>query len=176
MTARLDCPDAAAIEAVLERAGDPPADWKELLDEFAAAPAFERWQELMRFVPDEHFYQRHRKSIRYLRRRGVEPNLLFRCASTPLSPEAIELVEDGLVAVETILARGEGSPARATFLGLAAEAAYLAGDLLGAIRLLRESMACETELVAAFPHIVFVRERASEEEQAALDRAGIPRH
>ena len=170
-----DCPDAAEIEAILERAGAPPEDWKEQLDQFVAAPSYERWQDLIRFVPEEHLYQRFRNSIRYLRKRGVEPNLLFRCASTPLSSEAIELVEDGLVAVETILARGDGSPARATFAGLAAEAAFLAGDLLGTIRLLRESMACETDLCSPLPHIAFVRERASEADHAVLDRAGIPR-
>ena len=91
------------------------------------------------------------------------------------SQEAIELVQDGLVSVETIRARGEGSPARATFAGLAAEAAFLAGDLLGTIRLLRESMACQTDLCSPLPHIAFVRERAAEADHAALDRAGIPR-
>lgn len=173
--AKPDCADAEEIEAILDRAGDPPADWKAQLDQFADAPSFERWQELMRFVPDDSFYQRHRNSIRYLRKRGVEPNLLFRCASVPLSQEAIELVEDGLVSVETILARGERSPALATFTGLAAEAAFLAGDLLGTIRLLRESMSCETDLCSPLPHIWFVRQRASESDHAALDRAGIPR-
>jgi hypothetical protein len=173
--AQPDCPDAAEIEAILDRAGDPPAEWKAQLDAFADVPSFERWQELMRFVPDELFYQRYRNSVRYLRKRGVEPNLLFRCASAPLSQEAIELVEDGLVSVETILARAEGSPARATFTGLAAEAAFLAGDLLGTIRPLRESMACQTELCSPLPHVAFVRERATDADHAALDRAGIPR-
>jgi hypothetical protein len=97
------------------------------------------------------------------------------CAADPgLSPDAIELVKDGAVSVESILQCSEGSPARATFTGLAAEAAFLAGDLLGMIGLLRESMACETDLCSPLPHIVFVRERASEWEHAALDGAGIP--
>ncbi len=174
--ARPDCPDAPEIESIIESAGDPPADWKALLDDFAAAPSFERWRELMRFVPEDFVYQRHRNSIRYLRRRGVDSNLLFRCAAHPgLTADAIELVEDGMVSVETIRARGEGSPARATFAGLAAEAAFLAGDLLGTIRLLRESMVCQTDLCSPLPHVAFIREHASETDHAALDRAGIPR-
>ena len=173
--AKPDCPNVAEIEAILDRAGDPPPDWKAQLDEFAAAPSLERWRDLMRFVPEELFYQRYRNSLRYLRKRGVDADLLFRCATAlGLSSEASELVEDGLVSVETILQRAEGTPARATFVGLAAEAAFLAGDMLGTIRLLRESIACETDLCAAFPHIIFVRERASEAQCAALDRAGIP--
>ena len=171
-----NCPDAAEIEAILERAGDPPDDWRAQLDDFAAAPSFERWRELMRFIPDDLVYQRHRNAIPYLLQRGLDGDLLFRCAAHPgLIPDAIELVEAGAVSVETILARGEGSLARATFTGLAAEAAFLDGDLLGTIRLLRESMACQTELCSTLPHIAFVRKRASDADHSALDRAGIPR-
>jgi len=36
-------------------------------------------------------------------------------------------------------------------------------------------MAYETDLCSPLPHIAFVRERASESDHAALDRAGIPR-
>lgn len=46
-------------------------------------------------------------------------------------------------------------------------------DFLGAVRLLRESKACETEWCPVFPHIFFVRERASASELEALDRAGL---
>jgi hypothetical protein len=45
-----DCPDAAEVEAILERAGAPPEDWKEQLDQFVAAPSYERWQGLIRFI------------------------------------------------------------------------------------------------------------------------------
>jgi hypothetical protein len=170
-----DCQDAEAIEAILERASEPPEDWKAQLDDFAREPSLERWKDLMRFVPDELLYQRLRNSIRYLRKRGVDANVLFRCAADPgIVPDAIELVEEGLVSVETIVARGEGSPAWATFAGLAAQAAFLAGDLLGTIRFLRESIANESEWCSPLPHIVFVRDRASDEDHAALDRAGIP--
>jgi hypothetical protein len=47
--------DAAEIEAILERAGDSTEDWNVRLDDVAAAPSFERWRELMRFVPAEDF-------------------------------------------------------------------------------------------------------------------------
>ena len=172
-----DCPDAAAIEALLDRCSDPPEDWQELLDAFAAAPSVEGWRDLMRFVPLELSYQRHRNGIREMRRRGIDPNIVFLCAcSVGMTPEAIELVEQGGVRVETIVARaGEAGDARATYLGLAAEAAYLAGDLLGAIGLLRESLACENEWCIALPHIAFIGERATPEEHEALDRAGIGR-
>ena len=78
--------------------------------------------------------------------------------------------------VDTILARADDSGrARGAYIGLAAQAAYLAGDLVGTIRLLRDAMASETEWISAVPHVWFIRERASESEHEALDRAGIPR-
>lgn len=154
------CPDAAKIEELLDRCSAPPDDWKVLLAQFAAAPSLERWRDLMRFVPLDLFYQRHRNGIRYLRGRGVEPNLLFLCAcSAGMTPDAIELVEEGLVRVDTILSRADDAAgARGAYIGLAAQAAYLAGDL-----------------VSAEPHVWFIRERATESEHEALDRAGIPR-
>jgi hypothetical protein len=57
---------------------------------------------------------------------------------------------------------------------LAAEAAFLAGDMLGAVRLLRESLANENEWCSALPHVIFIRERATDEQKNLLDRAGIP--
>lgn len=172
-----DCPDAERIEEILDRCSDPPADWKERLDEFAAAPSLERWRDLMRFVPEESFYQRYRNSLRYLRKRGVEPNLLFLCAChLSVTSEAIELVESGEVSVDTILGRGaEAGAARGTYLGLAAQAAYLSGDLVGTIRILRDAIAAETDWISALPHVWFIRQRASDAEHEALDRAGIPR-
>jgi hypothetical protein len=173
---RENCPDAAQIEEILERCSEPPADWKNVLDRFAENPTVERWHELMQFVPDDLLYQRLRNGVRYLRKRGVDPNVLFGCACVMgMTPDAIELVDDGLVSVETIMARAdEAGPARGAYVGLAAQSAYLNGDFLGAVRLLRESLANETEWITALPHIWFIRERASDEENAALDRAGIP--
>ena len=51
----------------------------------------------------------------------------------------------------------------------------LAGDMVGTVRLLRDAIAAETEWISAAPHVWFIRERASEAEHEALDRAGIPR-
>jgi len=172
-----DCPDADTIEEILDRCSAPPDDWNDRLDRFAEDPSLEAWRDLMRFVPEDLFYQRHRNSIRYLRKRGVDPNVLFLCACHHgLTPDAIALVEEGLVRVDTILTRADDAGrARGAYVGLAAQAAYLAGDIVGTIRLLRDAMASETEWISAVPHVWFIRERASESEHEALDRAGIPR-
>ena len=174
--ARPECPDADKLEELLDTLSETPEDWLELLDQFCAAPSLDRWRELMQFVPPELIYLRQRSAVRHLRKRGVEGNLLFLCACEwGLTPDAIELVEEGLVRPETLIERGErAGGARATYFGLAAEAAYLAGDFLGTIRLLRESIQHESEWCSALPHIAFIRERASKNENEALDRAGIP--
>jgi hypothetical protein len=106
----------------------------------------------------------------------VEGDSLFRCASEfGLTPDLIELVEYGCFAVGTIVERAARSGrARTTYIGLAAEAAFLAGDMLGAVRLLRDSLANENEWCSALPHVCFIRERASPEQTALLDRASIP--
>jgi hypothetical protein len=130
----------------------------------------------MRFAPPEYLYQRTRDAIRRLRKLGVDGDSLFRCASEfGLTPDLIELVEDGCVAVATIVERAARSGgARTTYIGLAAEAAFLAGDMLGTVRLLRESLAHENEWCTALPHVCFIRERATDEQKNLLDRAGIP--
>jgi len=172
---RDDCADADEIEQCLEAIDEAPEEWREQLAAMAADPSVERFEELMRFVPIELTYQRLRNAIRRLKKLGVDPNLLFQCATNMgLTPEAIELVEEGLVTPETILARARGSAARTTYVGLAAEATYLRGDLVSTIRYLREAVQHETELCTALPHIYFVREQASPEVNAILDRAGIP--
>ncbi len=171
-----DCPDAAELDGVLTRLAATPAGWAESLVEFAKSPSLERWRELMRFVPPEYAYQRQRETVRRLRSLGVGGDLLFKCASAyGLTPDLIELVEDGHVAVETLVERAARSgQAKATYLGLAAEAAFLSGDMVGTVRLLRESIACENEWCCALPHVFFIRERASIDQKDLLDRAGIP--
>ncbi|MBI3042149.1 MAG: hypothetical protein HYY78_04900 [Betaproteobacteria bacterium] len=72
------------------------------------------------------------------------------------------------------LARPDCKGAKATYFGLAAEAAFLAGDMLGTARLMRESMAHENEWCLALPQVFFIRERASSGQNELLDRAGIP--
>ena len=174
---RPDCLDAAELEAALARIAASPPGWAEALASFAESPSPEAWCELMRFVPPEYAYQRMRDTIRRLRKLGVDGDRLFRYASEHgLTPDLIELVEDGCVAVETIVERANRcGDARATYIGLAAEAAFLAGDMLGTVRLLRESIACENAWCSAFPHVFFIRERASPDQNDLLDRAGIPR-
>ena len=174
--ARPGCPDAEELEAALTRVAAAPPGWGEALAGFASAPSPEAWRELMRFVPSQYAYQRQREAVRRLRSLGVDGDMLFRCASEyGLTPDLIELVEDGCVAVSTIVERATRSGgAKATYLGLAAEAAFLAGDMLGTVRLLRESLAHENEWCTALPHVCFIRERATDEQKNLLDRGGIP--
>ena len=174
--ARPGCPDAEELEAALARVAAAPPGWGEALAGFASAPSPEAWRELLRFAPPAYIYQRTRDAIRHLRKLGVDGDSLFRCASEyGLTPDLIELVEDGCVAVSTIVERAARSGgAKATYFGLAAEAAFLAGDMVGTVRLLRQSIAHENEWCTALPHVFFIRERASPEQKDVLDRAGIP--
>jgi len=173
--AREECPDADEIEQCLDDIDEAPDEWRQQLAAMAAAPSVERFEELMRFVPPELIYQRLRNALRKLKKLGVDGNVLFQCATNiGMTPEAIELVEEGLVEPETILERGQSSPARTTYAGLAAEATFLRGDLVSTIRYLRDALQHETDLCTALPHIYFVREQASPEVNAMLDRAGIP--
>ncbi|HEX8152363.1 MAG TPA: hypothetical protein VF698_04515, partial [Thermoanaerobaculia bacterium] len=173
--ARPDCQDAAEIREVLDSLDEAPPEWLAALDEFALAPSLTRWRDLMRFVPEDLLYQRIRNSIKRLRDRNVDPDVLFLCAcDTGMTPDAIALVEEGLVSVETIVKRSKkAGGAKTTYLGLAAIAAFLRGDMADCIRLLRESIAHQTALVAAFPHIAFIEENATPEQRAALEQAGI---
>lgn len=175
--ARPDCPNAEELEAALARVAAAPPGWGEALACFTSAPSPEAWRALMRFAPPEYLYQRTRDAIYRLRKLGVDGDSLFRCASEyGLTPDLIELVEDGRVAAQTVAERAARSgDAKATYLGLAAEAAFLAGDMLGAVRLLRESIVHENEWCSVYPHVFFILERASPEQQDLLDRAGIPR-
>lgn len=172
-----DCPDQREIEALLDQLDRAPAGWDEALQELASNPTLAGWEGLMRFNPGDLTHNRQRNALRKLSGYGVDPNLLFRFATQlGITPEAIGLVEEGLVTVETILARNEESTgAQAFFLGLAAEAAFLRGDMIGTIRFLKQAYSRENEWCAPEFAVFFVRERASEEQQAALDNAGIPR-
>ena len=173
--AREDCADAGEIEQLLDGIDEASDEWRAQLEAMAAAPSVERFEELMRFVPPELIYQRLRNALRRLKKLGVDGNILFQCATNiGMTPEAIELVEEGLVEPEVIVERARGSAARATYIGLAAEATFLRGDLVSTIRHLRDALQHETELCTALPHIYFVREQASPEVNAMLDRAGIP--
>lgn len=172
-----DYPDRREIEAVLDMLDRAPAGWDEALQELARNPTLEGWEALMRFNPGELAYNRQRNALRKLRGYGVDANLLFRFATQlGITPEAIELVEGGFVTPETIIARNEESKgAQAFFLGLAAEAVFLRGDMVGTIRYLRQAYSRENEWCAPDFAVFFIRERASEEQKTLLDNAGIPR-
>lgn len=174
---RPDCPDRREIEAILDQLDRAPAGWEEALQQLARNPTLEGWEALMRFNPGDLAYNRQRNALRKLRGYGVDASLLFRFATQlGITPEAMELVEDGLVTPKTILKRSEESTgAQAYFLGLAAEAVFLRGDMIGTVRLLRQAYSRENESCAPDFAVFFIRERASEEQHAALDNAGIPR-
>lgn len=170
------CVDGAEIERILYQLDQAPADWDETLCTFALDPSVDGWRELMRFVPADVYYQRLRNSLRKLRLLGVDTNILFLCAcELGMTPDAIALVEEGLVRSEVVEQRAAtAGGAKATYYGLAGTAAYLAGDMIGAIRLLRESAAHQNEWCSPLPHVYFIRERGSAEDNALLDSAGIP--
>jgi hypothetical protein len=121
---------------------------------------------------------RTRNALRFLIDIGVDGDILFQCATDAgVTPDAIELVEKGLVAPSTVVARSNrGSPvARGPWLGLAARAALARGDKLGTARWLRAAYACAHP---SFPPDLDMREirgAADAELHAMLDRAGIPR-
>lgn len=176
--AHKDCRDRAELEALLLSIGEPPSGWVDAVGAFAANPSVSEWEKLMRFTPAESFYQRSRNTLQMLMRMDVDHEVLFRCATHyGILPDAIELVDTGRVAPETVLERGEQGPvhARGLWFGLAARAAFARGNRLGTVRFLRE--AC---LVAhpAFPptlDVAFIRADADRELNDMLDRAGVSR-
>jgi hypothetical protein len=174
--AKPDCPDAAALRELLSSLSSPPEGWGEALVEFARSPSAAGWLELLRFVPGENLFLRVRDAIGRLRTLGVDGDTIFRCASeSGMTPDLIELVEEGEVSVKTLVERAaRAGGAKTVYLGLAAVAAFLAGDFIGTVRLLREARAHENDLVTALPQIMFIRERATPEQIEMLNRAGIP--
>jgi hypothetical protein len=169
------CADREALEVVLQEIGSAPDGWLEALVEFARAPAEERWAELMRFVPEEVFYQRLRNTIDALLRLGCEGNTLFRCATRiGMTSDVFDLATSGTVDPEVIEERGAGSPARSVWLGLAAQAAFARGDRFAVIRYLRDATRAE-DAVGAWASIAEIRELADDALNEELDRVGIPR-
>jgi len=174
-----NCPDRAAVEALLNIAGRPPEGWAEAVAAFAESPSVAGWEELFRFTPDDVFYIQVRNTVQILLRLGVEPNMLFLCATRyGLVPDAIGLVQDGLVDPETVLQRAESASreARGLWLGLAAEAAFSRGDRERAAFLLAKAF---TESSAGFEphaHAMAIRELADETMHRLLDSVNIPRY
>jgi hypothetical protein len=170
-----DCPDAEELRAVLAGLSSPPVGWDEALAEFAKSPSAERWNDLMRFIPEELFYLRMRDIVGRLSQLGVDGDTIFTYASeVGLTPDLIELVEQRCVSVKVLEQRAaRAGGAKTTYFGLAAQAAFLQGDLLGTVRLLRLSLAQENEWCSVLPHVTFIRDRASPQQTELLERSGV---
>jgi hypothetical protein len=172
-----DCEDRDAIQALLRGLGRPPDGWDDAVAAFAARPSVEAWERLMTFCPPDVFYQRARNTLQALVGLGVDGDVLFRCATRyGTTPEAIELVDRGLVDPETCVRRGdEGTTeARGLWLGLAAQAAFARGDRFGTVRLLREAYRVADPAFPPIGSMLSIREQADDALREMLDRAGVP--
>lgn len=129
----------------------------------------------MRFVPAEVFYQRLRNTFATLMRLGCDGNMLFRCTEKlGVTSDMFDLAASGTVDPELIEERGAGSPARAAWLGLAAQAAFARGDHFAVVRYLREASRDPND-VLLWASISEIREAADEPLNEELDRVGVPR-
>jgi hypothetical protein len=173
--AKPDCPDAEKLRAVLAGLSSPPTGWDEALAGFARSPSAEHWSDLMRFIPEDLFHLRMRDIVGRLLQLGLDGDTIFSYASdVGLTPDLIELVEQGRVSIKALEQRAaRAGGAKTTYFGLAAQAAFLQGDMLGTVRLLRLSLAQENEWCSALPHVRFIRDRASSEQAQLLERSGV---
>jgi hypothetical protein len=170
-----DCPDRAEIEAILRTIASEPDGWDEALRNFAQNPSEERWEELMRFVPEDVFYQRLRTTVPLLMRLRCDGNVLFRCASRlGLTPDLFDLAASGTVDPATIENRARESPASSAWLGLAAQAAFARGDRFGCMRYLRDAVSDDEQAFFAWASISEIRRIADEQFNAELDKLGVP--
>lgn len=174
--AKPDCSDAAELKTVLASVSSPPSGWDEALAGFARAPSADSWRDLIRFIPEDSLYLRLRDVVGRLRELGLDGDTIFEYASeVGLTPDLIELVEQGGVSVRTLEQRAAlAGGAKTTYFGLAAQSAFLQGDILGTVRLLRQSLAYENDWCSTYTHMAFIRERATPAQTEILDRAGIP--
>jgi len=171
-----DCIDREALEAAIAQAANTSDDWVRAIEEFAQHPSEERWEELMRFVPDEDHYQRLRHTIALLQSLQCDGNILFECATkNGMTPDAFDLARSGTVDPEVIEARGDGSEARPAWLGLAAQAAFARNDRWSTLRYLREASQYGESSVLAWTSISEIRREADDDLNEELDRVGVPR-
>jgi len=181
MTARLalhmdDCPDREALEATLLESSCAPEGWLEALEIFAQSPSEERWQDLMRFVPEDVFYQRLRNTVMLLMKLGCDGNILFRCATRlGITSDVFDLAASGTVDPDVIVERGSESPARAMWLALAAHASFVRGDRWNTVRLLREAFSDEETAFLAWASTSEIRLEADDSLNDELDKVGVPR-
>jgi hypothetical protein len=171
-----DCTDRDELEAAIATIANPSDEWLTAIEEFAKHPSEERWDELMRFVPVEERYQRLRHTIALLHSLQCDGNMLFRCATkTGMTPDVFDLARSGMVDPDVIEARGEGSPARPAWLGLAALAAFTRNDRWSTLRYLREASQYGESSALSWASISEIRRVADEELNEELDRVGVPR-
>lgn len=170
-----ECIDAEEIEAILALIESTPAGWSESIERFAEKPSEEHWSAIVRFAPEERIYDWTRKAWRDLRRKNCDPNAMIRFATqTGITPDAMELVEEGGVSPETLIERGSQKGAAKSFwLGLAAQAAYLQGEKFRAVSLLREAVGAESDFSTPMGSIWFLREQEDPELEAMMKSAGV---
>lgn len=164
--------DREELLALLHEITSAPTGWATALETFAAAPSDAAWDELMRFVPEDVFYQRLKYTVLVLIGLGCDGDILFRCVSRiGMLPELYDLADSGTVDPETIVQRATGSPAEAAWLGLAAKAAFARGDRAATTRYLWR--ASQLDPIFAYAAIAEIRHAADAELNAELDRAGV---
>ena len=148
--------------------------WEESLDAFVANPSIEAWDNMMRFCPLKVHYQRVKNTLRTLKARGVDPNLLFILGSKDgLLPEAIGWAEEGLVDPETILAQEKtmhSDEMRGTLLGLAAHAYFHRGDRFNTVRYLKEAVALSDMVLFT---VEYIEDNADPELREMMKKAGL---
>lgn len=133
--------DAAAIERLLEAHESVPAGWHAAIAAFKSDPSDESWRSLIAFAGADEIYRWTRRAYRDLRKLGCDANEMIRYMSrSGITPDVMELVENGEVAPQTLIDRAHEEGAATSFwLGLAAEAAYLDGDRFRAVSLMRDA-------------------------------------
>lgn len=169
-----ECADAADIERRLAEIESAPNGWSEAIDSFINAPSEESWRSILRFAPEERVYDWARKAFRDCRRKGCDPSALIRFGTLlGILLDAIELVDDGVVDPEVLIERAEvPGAARSFWLGLAAQATFLRGDLFGTIALLRQAQN-SGEYALAIGSVFFISSRADEEMRVMMEKAGV---
>jgi hypothetical protein len=165
-----------ALEGVLAEAAHAPDRWREAVADFAGEPTDERWRALFLFTPPEHRQERVRYTIRLLLAMGIAADQVFDFVALDDTPtDAVEMVDKGLVAAARVEGRAKRDPPhrQPPWLGLAARAACLHGDRLGAVRLLREAIRLGSSPNVVESDLRFVRNRADAMLRQMLDGAGL---
>ncbi len=169
--------DSSEIDALLQDAADAADSWVAAVRAFVEDPSEDGWDDLMRFVPGDAFYERARFTLALLIRFGVDPDLVFWCATRDgVTPDAIGLAETGAASPNAIRKRAAhgSSLSIGLWLGLAAQSALARGDQFLAVRLLREAYEKHMSPFEPLSSAMWIREHADDELHAMLDSAGIP--